>query len=87
MSFCWLRDPADIAHFWTLRRPRHIVIATARVTEQGLQFQLDWNGKQAFARVFDDEQDLVAFATETREALVKTGWSAEEDSRDGWMAN
>ncbi len=88
MSFCWLRDAADIAHFWTLRRPKHVVVATGRITERGLEFRVDWNGKQSFARLFDDEQKLIAFASETREALVKTGWCVDDANRaDGWMAN
>ncbi len=88
MSFCWLRDAADIAHFWTLRRPRHVAVATGRITERGLEFRVDCNGKQSYARLFGDEQELIAFAAQTRTALVKTGWSPEDAGAvDGWMAN
>ena len=82
MSFCWLRDPADIALFWTVRRRGNTMVATGHITPGGLEFCLEWNGEPYFKRVFSEEEDVRAFARDKLVELESDGWTLERGGGD-----
>ena len=76
MSLCWLRDPAEIAHLWTLRRRGAEITALARLLPGGLELRFEFNGQFYFSRLFSTEDELTACVDEKRAELEAEGWTA-----------